>query len=127
MKLRLSKRCRGGLLVGSEIHQRLRNVGVFDDGHAVIGRQSAQKRVGSLQVAAFEKINGRAGFDQHEGLRGFLNGQKIGDGLLDAVIEDVKIFALQAFDKFSGGIANRNADVNAIDADANRLRLLGGA
>ena len=82
--------------------------------------------MGGLQMAPFEKINGGAGFDQHEGLRRFLNGQKIGDGLLDAVIEDVKIFALQAFDKLSGGIANRNADVDAIDADADGLRLLGG-
>ena len=55
----------------------------------------------------------------------FLNGQKIGDGLLDAVIEDVKIFALQAFDKLSGGIANRNADIDTIDADADRVAIAG--
>ena len=77
-------------------------------------------------MAAFEKIDGRARSDEHERLRGLVNGQKTGDGLLDAVVEDVKIFALQAFREFAGRIGDENADVYAIDVDANGLRLLRG-
>ena len=75
-------------------------------------------------MAAREKINGGAGFNQHESLRRFVNGQKTGDGLLDAVIKNMKIFALQAFRELSRRIGNEDADVYAIDADADGQRLL---
>ncbi|MDP9339773.1 MAG: hypothetical protein M3P45_13000, partial [Acidobacteriota bacterium] len=64
------------------------------------------------------------GFNEHKGLGGFFDGQKIRDGLLYAIIEDVEVFALEILDKFAGGIGHEYTDVDAVDANADRLRLL---
>ena len=109
------------MFVGGEIDERLRGVRIFDHRDAIAGRQAGQERVSRLEMAAFEKVHGRAGFDEYERLRGFVNGKKTGDGLLDAIVEDMKIFALQAFCEFAGRIGDEDADVYTIDADANWL------
>ena len=69
-------------------------------------------------MAAFQKVDGRTGLDEHENLSGFFHGEKVGDGLLDAIIENMKALARQTFDKFSRGIGDEDAHVNAINAYA---------
>ena len=46
---------------------------------------------------------------------------EIGDGLLDAVVEDVEVFAAKTINEIAVGIGDDDADVDAIHADANRL------
>jgi hypothetical protein len=65
-------------------------------------------------ILAEEEDRG-ARFDENEKLRGFFDGQEVGDGLLDVVVEDVEVFAAEAFDEVAGGVGDRDADVDAID------------
>ena len=44
-------------------------------------------------VGGFEEVDGGTCFDQQQDLRGFRDGREVGDGLLDAVVEDVEVFA----------------------------------
>jgi hypothetical protein len=66
-------------------------------------------------VVLAEEDYGGAGFDENEKLRGFFDGQEVGDGLLDVVVEDVEVFAAEAFDEVAGGVGDGDADVDAID------------
>jgi len=75
-------------------------------------------------MAPLKKIDSGPGFDEKEDLSGLVDGQKIGDGLLDAIVEDVEIFPAKASYELAMGVRDEDADVDAIDTDANvRKRL----
>jgi hypothetical protein len=70
-------------------------------------------------MAALDEIYGWTGFDEEQNLRGFLDLEKIGDGLLGAVVEEMEIFAVQSANELSARIGDDDSDVNAVDTDAN--------
>jgi hypothetical protein len=55
-------------------------------------------------VALAEEVDGGAGLDEEEKLRGLFDGEEVGDGLLDAVVEELEIFAAKAFDEAAGAV-----------------------
>jgi hypothetical protein len=70
-------------------------------------------------------MNGRARLDEKENLRRLFNRGEAGEWLFDPIIEYTEVFATQAFDKVAARIGHDHSDVDAIDADVNRLlRLL---
>ena len=91
---------------------------VASDGDAIARSETVEERVNSLKMSALKKIDSRAGFDQEKNLGGFVNAEKIGDGLLDAVVENVEIFAAKASDELPLRIGDEDADVDAVNADA---------
>lgn len=68
---------------------------------------------------ALEKVDGGAGFDEKKDLGGFVNAEKIRNVLLDAIIEDVEVFAAEACDELAARVGDEDADVDAVNADAN--------
>src|SRR5262249_29871720 len=74
--------------------------------------------IGSEKVALANEEDGRAGFDEKQHLSGIFIGEKAGEGLLDAVVEDAEVFAPQAFDEVTSGVGNEDADVDAVGAGA---------
>ena len=109
----------GGALVGAEIEHGLRRGVVLDDGDAIAGGQPLQERMRSAHVAGFQEVNRRARFDQHQHLGRLIDWREIGDRLLDAIVEDVEVLAVQSADELAARIGDDHADVDAIDADAN--------
>jgi len=107
-----------GSLAGRETENELGSVGVRGDGHAISGRDAVEERVGSAKVALAEEIDAGTGFDEEQKLRGLFDGEKVGDGLLDLVVEDMEVFAAEAGDEMTGGVGDGDADVDAIDGDA---------
>src|SRR5262249_49576732 len=103
--------------------------GIADEGDAIIRRKTGDKRVRFLSALLSEKIHGRAAFDHENDLGGIVVGEEAGDGLFDAVIEDVKVVLFQALDEISVAIRGDDADAYAADFDANcgSLLLLCGA
>ena len=94
--------------------------GVADDGDAIVCGEIANERVGFLCVLRTEEIHGGATFEHEEDLGGIVVGEESRDGLLDAVIENVEVRFLEAFDEFAAAIGGDDADVDAADFDANR-------
>ncbi len=76
-------------------------------------------------MAAFEEVNGWAGFDEQKDLGWIVNVKEIRDGLLSAVVEHVEVLAVQAADEFAAGVGDDDANVYAVHADANVGRFLG--
>src|SRR6266446_7329404 len=63
---------------------------------------------------------------RREKLRGLFDGEEVGDGLLDAVVEDLEVVSAEAFDEATGAVGDGDADVHAIYGDADgRGGLLG--
>ena len=109
------------MLVGCEIEHGLGSGVIFDDGDAVVEGEAFEQGVSGANVGGFEKVDGGTCFHQQQDLRGFRDGREVGDGLLDAVVEDVEVFATQAFDEITVSVGDDYANVDTIDADANRL------
>ena len=63
-------------------------------------------------------------------MRGLFDGEKIGDGLLDAVVEELEVFPAEALDEMARAVGYGDADVHAVNSDADGrrgfLRLSGG-
>jgi len=74
-----------------------------------------------LQVATFEKIDGRTGFDEQQNLRWFFDCDEITDGLLNSVVKQVKVLVAQALHEVSARIGDDHAHIDAIHADVNPL------
>src|SRR5262249_44010096 len=100
---------------------------VFHDGDAVSGGKAVEQCMRGLHVAGLKEIDGGSGFYEQEDLRGLLDGSKIRKRLFGSVIENVKVFTAKPADKFSVCIGDDYTDVDAIDADTNRLRLRRGS
>ena len=71
-----------------------------------------------LKMAALEEVDGWTGFDEEQDLGGFVDGEEIRDGLLDAVVEKVEVFAVQAADELSARVGDDDSDVDAVHTDA---------
>jgi len=74
-------------------------------------------------MAALEKIDSRASLDQQQKLGRLFDGGKIGQRLFDAIIENVKIPAMQTAYKASLRVGDNYTDVHAVDANADGLGL----
>ena len=73
-----------------------------------------------MHVDGGEKVDGGAGFDEEKDFgRGDYVGE-IGDGLLDAVVEDVEIVAVKAFDQVTVRVGHRDRNSHAVNGDTNR-------
>jgi len=103
----------------------LRISGVAGDGYLVGRSDGGEEGVGGEQVTLAEEDYGGAGLDEEEDLGGLFYGEEIGDGLFDVIVEEMEVFAMQAFDEVAGGIGDRYADVDAVYRDADGGRLLG--
>ena len=55
-------------------------------------------------------------------MRGLFDGEKIGDGLLDSVVEELEVFAAEALDEVAGTVCDGDADVHAVYGDADGWR-----
>jgi hypothetical protein len=72
-----------------------------------------------------KEMNGWTGFDEKQDLRRLLDRGEAGEWLLDPVIEYSEVFTAQAFDEVTAVIGDDYSDINAVNADVNRLlRLL---
>src|SRR5580693_8245556 len=80
----------------------------------------------SLHVDGGEEVDGGAGFDEEEDFGGRDYVGEIGDGLLDAVVEDVEVFAAEVGDEVPLGVGDGDADVDAVDGDLDGGGLVGG-
>src|SRR5262249_5869786 len=107
----------GGRFVGGEVEHELRSVVVFRDGDAVSGGEAVEERVRRLHVDGGEEVDGGAGFDEEEDFGGLDDVGEIGDGLLDAVVEDVEVFAAEVGNEVALGVGDDDANVDAIDGD----------
>src|ERR1700738_2199291 len=106
--------CTGLGFVGREVEEELRALGVAGDGDAMGGTDGGEKRVcGDEGVFGVEK-GGGAGLDEEHELSGLFDGKEVGDGLLDVVVEDVEVFAAEAFDEMAGGVGDGDAEVDAV-------------
>src|SRR6266852_4421548 len=74
-----------------------------------------------MEVVLPQEKNGGAGLDEKENLRRFLYRGKAGEWLLDPVIVHAEIFATQAFDEAPAVIGDDHPDVDAVNANLNRL------
>ena len=101
--------------VGREFEQELRASGITGYGDAVGRRDCGEESVRGEKMALAEKKDGRAGFDEEYELRGFFDGEEVGDGLLDVVVEEVEVFAAEAGDEVAGGVGDGDAYVYATD------------
>jgi len=110
------KPCLG--FVRREIEEEFRGFRIGRDGDAIGRRDAGKKSVRGTYVVLAEKEDGGTGFHQEHELSRFFDGQEVGDGLLDTVVEDVEIFAAEAGDEMTGRVGDGGADVYAIDGDA---------
>src|SRR2546430_8831873 len=109
------------LFQSRKTQQPRRRLLVFHNRHAIILRKPVQQCDGRLEMAAFQKINGRASFDEKENLRRFLNRCKASQRLLDSIVEYAKVFAAQSFHIVAAVIGDDYSTVDAVNADVNRL------
>ena len=72
------------------------------------------ERVCREKVVFGEEEDRGAGFDEEHELGGLFDGEEIGDGLLDVVVEDLEVFAAEAGDEMTGGVGYGDADVDAV-------------
>ena len=73
-------------------------------------------------MAAPEQIDSGTGLYEQQKLGRLLDGGKIGQRLLDAIIENVKIRAMQPAYEASLRVSYDYTDVHAVDANADGLR-----
>src|SRR6266852_239373 len=74
-----------------------------------------------MEVVLPQEKNGGAGLDEKENLRRFLDRGKAGERLLDPVVEHAEVFAMQAFDEVAARVGDDHSDVDAVNANLNRL------
>lgn len=79
----------------------------------------------SLKMAALEEVHGGTSFDEEKDLSRLVDAEEIRDGLLNAIVEYLKIFASEASDELSARIGDEDADADAVHADVNVGRRLG--
>ena len=79
-----------------------------------------------LEVATLDEIYGRTGFDEEQHLGWLVDTEKIRDGLLDAVIEEMKVFTVKTADELPAWVGDDDSDIDAVHADADVGRRLGG-
>jgi hypothetical protein len=101
--------------VGREIEQELRISGITGYGDADGGSDGGEESVRGEKMVFGEEKDGGAGFDEEYELRGFFDGEEVGDGLLDVVVEEVEVFAAEAGDEVAGGVGDGDAHVYAAD------------
>jgi hypothetical protein len=77
-------------------------------------------------MAALQKIHGWAGFDEQQYLGGLVDTEEIRNRPLDAVVEKLEAFTVQAADELASRVGDDDSDVDAIHTDANAGRWLGG-
>ena len=104
--------------VGREIEQELRPSGITGYGDAVGGSDGGEESVRGEKMVFGEETDGGAGFDEEHELRGFFDGKEVGDGLLQAIVEDVEILTTKPGNEMARGIGDGDADVDAADGDA---------
>jgi hypothetical protein len=105
-----------------EIEQSKSRLGIAGHGDAISGREAFQKRAGGVEVNVLQEVDRRARFDNEKNLCGIIHGSEVRDGLLRAIIEDAEVFAMQAFNEFATGVGDDDADVDALDGEADGLR-----
>lgn len=115
----------GGGFVGAEVEHELRGGVVFCDGDAVAGGEAVEERVGGVDVSGGEEVDGGAGLDEEEDFGGGDDVGEVGDGLLDAVVEDVEVFAGEIRDEVALRVGDDDADVDAVDGDLDGGGLVG--
>jgi hypothetical protein len=69
-------------------------------------------------MAALDEIHGWTSFDEEQNLGGFVHGEEIRDGLLDAVVEKVEVLAVETTDELATSVGDDDSDANAVYADA---------
>jgi hypothetical protein len=69
-------------------------------------------------MRVLQEVDGWACFNEEQDLRGIIHRGEFGDALLGAVIENVEVGPMQTFDEFAAGIADNDADVDALDGEA---------
>jgi len=106
------------LLIGGEIEQRERRIGVAGDGHAISGGEAVKQGDGCVEMSVLKEIDGRARFDKEQNLCGIIHGREFGDGLFDAVIENVEVFPAQATHELAAHVGDDDANVYAFDGEA---------
>ena len=114
------------MFVGSKIQDWSWRLVIDHKGYAVIGRKAAEKGLGDEEVRVLEKIDGGTGLEKKENLGWRINGSEVGDWLNLVVIEDLEIGGLETFDEIAFGIGDDDADIHAIDVDANGVIDRGG-
>jgi hypothetical protein len=77
-------------------------------------------------MAALKKIYGWTGFDEEQNLGGFVDAEEIRDRLLDTVIEEMEVFAVKTADELPARVGDHDSDVDAVHADVDVRRRLGG-
>ncbi len=78
-----------------------------------------------MHVDGGEEVDGGAGFDEEEDFGGRDYVGEIGDGLLDAVVQDVEVFAAEVGDEVALRVGDGDADVDAVDGDLDGGGLVG--
>src|SRR5208282_4684476 len=102
-----------------------RGIVVTSDGDEVAGCEAFEEGLDRLKMAALEEIYGWAGFNEEQDLGALVDTEKIRDGLLDAVIENVEVFAAETTDKLPARVGDDDSNVDTVDADADVGRRLG--
>ena len=115
----------GDLFVGDEIEDRLGVLVIASDSDAVGRSETIEQDFDGLQVAFLQEIDGRAGFYEEQNLGGFIDAEKISEGLLGTVVEEQKVSALKAGEELAARVGDGNADVDALDAHTDAGRLWG--
>lgn len=91
---------------------------VAGNGDAVAGRETIEEGMDRLKMAALYEIHGWTSFDEEQNLGGFVHGQEICDGLLDAVVEQVEVLAVKTANELATSVGDDHADANAVHADS---------
>jgi len=114
-----------GAFVLSEIEQCEGRFHITNDGDTIAGGKTFEKCAGGVEMYVLEEIDGWTRFDEKQNLCRIVHGSEFGDALFDAVIKDVEVFATQTFNEFAAGVGYNDADIDAIDGEANGLRRVG--
>jgi hypothetical protein len=69
-------------------------------------------------MAALDEIHGWTSFDEEQNLGGFVHGEEIRDGLLNAVVEQVEVLAVKTADELATSVGDDDPDVDAVYADS---------
>jgi hypothetical protein len=126
IEAQLLQRGGGVPFVWSEIQNKLGSIVVTGDGDAVAGRKAVEESMNRLEVTTLDEIYGWTGFDEEQDLGGFVDAEEIREGLLDAVIEKMKVFTGKTADKLPARVSDEDSDVDAVHGDADVGRRLGG-
>jgi hypothetical protein len=99
---------------------------VAGDGDAVAEREAVEEGMNGLKMATLDEIYGWTGFDEKQDLGWLVDTKEIGDGLFDAVIEEMKVFTAKTADELPARIGDDDSDVDAVHTDADVGRGLDG-